>query len=117
MSGDLYQGVHALVMVGSVVNGVHANSVNAELRELCNVALAARSIGDRILCVGCAACPSRSVLVFSDKEMLSHTWLIVDTTDVKTLVACEESCTVSVHSSMFASSFSHYAPLPLTVTA
>lgn len=67
--------VHALVMVGRVVNRVDADGVDAELLELGNVTLAARGIGNRVLSIGCAA------------------WLVVDTADVETLIASKESCT------------------------
>jgi hypothetical protein len=68
-----YQGVHALVMVGRVVDSVHADGVDAEALELFNVTLAASDIGDGIL------------------RISGTTWLVVDTTDVETLVASEES--------------------------
>jgi hypothetical protein len=35
-----------------------------------------------------------------ERLVLEHTWLVVDTADVETLVACEESYTLSAKSSM-----------------
>jgi hypothetical protein len=62
----------------SVVDGVHTNGVDTKLLEVDDVALATGRIGDGVLCVGRA------------------TWLVVDTADVETLVASEESCNLSI---------------------
>jgi len=85
-----YQSAHAFLVIGSVVDGVHTDGVDAELLELRDVALATSYVGDGILCIGGATC-SRSVLG-AKQRVLHHTWLVVDTADVETLVACEESC-------------------------
>lgn len=60
-------------MVGAVVDSVDADSVDAEVLELLNVALAASLVGDGVLCIG------------------SATGLVVNTADVETLVASKES--------------------------
>lgn len=60
-------------MVGAVVDSVDADGVDTELLELLNVALAARLVGNGVLCIG------------------SATGLVVNTTDVETLVASKES--------------------------
>jgi hypothetical protein len=60
-------------VVRSVVNGVHTDGVDTKALELLDVALAASSVGDGVLSIRCA------------------TWLVVDTADVETLVASEES--------------------------
>jgi hypothetical protein len=67
-------------VVRSVVDGVHTDGVDAERLELLNVALATSSVGDWVLSIRCAA------------------RLVVDTTDVETLVASEESCQLSAKS-------------------
>jgi hypothetical protein len=72
-SSDPYQSVHALVMVGGVVDSVHTDSVDSEALELLNVALATGSVGDRVLGIRCAS------------------GLIVDAANIETLVASEES--------------------------
>jgi hypothetical protein len=43
-------------MVGGVIDGVHADGVDSELRELRNVALAASSVGNGVLSIRCATC-------------------------------------------------------------
>jgi hypothetical protein len=65
-------------VVGSVVDGVDADSVDTKLLELCNVALAAISISDG---------------VFGRRRASG---LVIDTADVETLIASKESYTVSV---------------------
>jgi hypothetical protein len=47
-------------------------------------------------------------------RVLEHTWLVVDTADVETLVACEESCNLSVRRPIGV--ILVYQPFPLTVT-
>ena len=61
-------------MVGSVVDGVHANSVDAQLLELLDIALAAINVGNGVLSIRGAA------------------GLVVNTADVETLVAGPEGC-------------------------
>lgn len=65
-------------MVGRVVDRVDADCVDAELRELCDVALAAGSVGNGVL------------------GLRGATRLVVDTTNVETLVASKERCERSV---------------------
>jgi hypothetical protein len=72
-------------MVGCVVDSVHTDSVDSEALKLLDVALAASSVGNRVLGIRCA---SR---------------LVVDTADVETLVASEESWRSSAKESGFAS--------------
>lgn len=43
------QSFHALIVILGVVNGVHADGVDAQVRELRNVALAGLGVGERIL--------------------------------------------------------------------
>ena len=64
---------HAGVVVGAVVDSVDADGVDTELLELLNVALAASLVSDGVLRIG------------------SATGLVVNTTDVETLVASKES--------------------------
>lgn len=77
-------------MVSGVVDSVHTNGVDAEFLEKGDVALATSYVGDGVLRVG------RAAFLLSVSKMLSvvmhHTRLVVDTTDVETLVASEESC-------------------------
>jgi hypothetical protein len=54
VDASIGEGVHALLVVASVVDGVDADGVDAELLELGNVTLAASSVGDGILCIRCA---------------------------------------------------------------
>jgi hypothetical protein len=61
-------------VVGRVVDGVDADSVDTELLELGDVTLAAVSVGDGVLGVGRAA------------------GLVVYTADVEAFVASKESC-------------------------
>lgn len=68
------QEAHAGVVVRGVVDGVDTDSVDSKLLELGNVALAASGVSDWVLCVGGA------------------TGLVVDTTNVKAIVASKESC-------------------------
>jgi hypothetical protein len=56
MANQAYQCLHALVMVGSVVDGVHTDCVDTKALELLNVTLATSNVGDGILSIGCAAC-------------------------------------------------------------
>jgi hypothetical protein len=60
-------------VVGAVVDSVDADGVDTELLELLNVALAASLVSDGVLRIG------------------SATGLVVNTTDVETLVASKES--------------------------
>jgi len=57
----------------SIIDGVNTNGIYAQLLEVYDIALATSSVGDGVLCVGRAA------------------WLIVDSADVETLLASEES--------------------------
>lgn len=61
-------------MVGGVVDGVHADGVDAQLLELLNIALAAIDVGNGVLSIRGAA------------------GLVVNTTNVETLVAGPEGC-------------------------
>jgi hypothetical protein len=61
-------------VVGSVVHGVHANSVDAQLLELGDIALAAIDISDGVLSIRGAA------------------GLVVNTANVEALGAGPESC-------------------------
>ena len=65
-------------MVGSVVDCVNTDSVDAELLELYNVTLATSGISDRVL------------------SRRRASGLVVDTTDVETIIASKESCKLSV---------------------
>jgi hypothetical protein len=69
-------------VVGRVVNGVDADSVDTKLLELGDVALAAICVRDGVLRVGRAA------------------GLVVDTADVEAFVASKESCRQSVKARM-----------------
>lgn len=60
-------------MVGAVVDSVDTDGVDTELLELLNVALAASLVSDGVLRIG------------------SATRLVVNTTNVETLVASKES--------------------------
>jgi len=68
----LSQGVHALIMVLGVVDRVHTDGVETEVLELLDVALAAIGISDGI------------------GELGGATGLVVNTTDVETVVALEK---------------------------
>jgi hypothetical protein len=61
-------------VIGSVVHSVHTNGVDAQLLELCDIALAAVDVGNGVLSIRGTA------------------GLVVDATDVETLVAGPESC-------------------------
>ncbi len=67
------KGVHAGIVVGRVVNGVDTDRVDAELLEVLDVTLAASGIGNGIF--GCGGA----------------TGLVVNTADVETRIASEES--------------------------
>lgn len=88
-------------MVGSVVNGVHTNSVDAKALELLNVALATSGIGNRVLSIRSTACPLSVSVV--NRMHDSRTRLVVDTADVETLIASEESCRSLAKGSIFSS--------------
>jgi len=64
---------HALVVVGSVVDSVHTDSVDSQLLELYDITLAAIDVRNGILSTRRAA------------------WLVVDTTNVKALITSKES--------------------------
>lgn len=86
------QSSHASVVVGGIVNCVHADSVYAELLELGDIASASLNVGDRINGVRGTA------YIWSDSErgILScwkPTWLIVHAADVKPSAARKESIT------------------------
>jgi len=65
-------------VVCAVVDSVDTDSVDTELLELLNVALAACLVGNGVLGVRSTA------------------GLVVDTADVETLIASKESCMLSV---------------------
>ena len=73
VNASLCKRAHALVVVLAVVNGIHTDSVDAEFLEFLDISLASLSVGDWI---------------FSFRR---SSWLVVDTADVKSLVAGEES--------------------------
>jgi hypothetical protein len=100
-------------MVGSVVDGVDTNSIDAETLELLDVALATSNVGDGVLSIRCATW-SKSVRVIAGLWAF-RTWLVVDTTNVETLVASEESCTLSTKNPI-ARLVSENPPFPLIVT-
>ena len=72
----LGESVHALVVVGGVVDGVNTDGVQAELLEVLDVALATVGIGDGI------------------GELGGTTGLVVHTTDVEAVIALEEGVTL-----------------------
>jgi len=74
VDASIRQGGHARIVVSGVIDGVHTNGVDAQLFELGDVTGASTSISDRVNELGAAA------------------RLIVDTTDVETLVTLEEGC-------------------------
>ena len=51
---SISKGVHAGVVIGSVVHGVDTNGIDTQLLEFGDVALAASLVGNGILCVRCA---------------------------------------------------------------
>jgi hypothetical protein len=61
-------------VLGRVVDSVNTDSIDAQLLELDDISLAAIGIGDGISQVGGA------------------TGLIVDATDIESVIACEECC-------------------------
>ena len=67
------QSGHTVIVVGSVVNGVDTNGVDTELLELCNITGASALVGNRI------------------DDLGRTSWLIIDSTDVKSVVTSEES--------------------------
>lgn len=67
------QSGHTVIVVGSVVNGVNTNSVDTEFLELCNITGASGLVGDRI------------------DDFGRSSWLIIDSTDIKSVVTSEES--------------------------
>lgn len=76
VDASICESLHASVVVGSVVDGVHADSVDCKLLEFGNVALAAICISNGVLSIGRA------------------TWLVIDTADVEARIASKESCRV-----------------------
>lgn len=68
------EGGHALVVVGSVVHGVHTNGVDAQLLELYDVALAAVDVGNGVL------------------GLRGATGLVVNTANVEAVVTGPEGC-------------------------
>lgn len=68
------QRVHACIMVGGVVDGVDSHGVNAELLEVANITLAAGFIGNGV------------------DDLGGSSGLVVNTTDVETVVSGEECC-------------------------
>jgi hypothetical protein len=62
MSKWTYQSLHALVVVGGVVDSVDTNGVDAEALELVDVALATSNVGDGVLSIGCATWASQREL-------------------------------------------------------
>jgi hypothetical protein len=76
VDASVSESVHALVVVGGVVDGVDTDSVQAEILEVLDVTLAALSIGDGI------------------GELGGTTGLVVHTTDVEAVIALEEGVTL-----------------------
>lgn len=72
VNASICQSVHASIVVGGVVNGVHTDGVETELLEVWDISLAAICICNRVCNIGRA------------------TRLIVDTSDVESVVAGEE---------------------------
>lgn len=76
VDASLVQCLHAVVVVGSVVHGVDANGVDAEVLELLDVTSANFLVGEGV--------DAGSVTA----------WLVVDTPDVETLAVGPEGCKV-----------------------
>ena len=65
-------------MIGSIIDGIDSDSVEAQLLKLCDVSFATGLIGDRVSQIGGA------------------TGLIVNATNVESIVSSKEGCTTSV---------------------
>lgn len=85
--------LHALIVVLGVIDCVDTDCVDTEGLEVSNIALQALNVEERVFGVSRTTC-LLSVSVFKDWER-SRTGLVGNTTNVETLVVCEES--ISLH--------------------
>ena len=97
VDASICQGVHASVMRRSVVDGVYSNSVDAQLLKLSNISCAAGGIGDGICQIG------------------GTTRLVVDATDVESVVSSEESYPI-ISRLLEDAEDAFYVPFPFTLT-
>lgn len=80
-------------MVLGVVDRVNANCVDAERLEVGNIARQGRYVKQRVLCIGRTTCVFVSSSVGPGRILEQQTWLVGNTTNVKTLIASEEGVT------------------------
>jgi hypothetical protein len=80
-----------------VVDGVDTNSVDAERLEVGNIALQALDIEQRVLCIGGTTWRISVQDGLVSGVTLSRTWLVSNTTDVESVVACEEGIALNGH--------------------
>ena len=93
VDSSVIEHLHTLIVVLGVVDCVDTDCVDTEGLEVSNIALQALNVEERVFGVSRTTC-LLSVSVFKDWER-SRTGLVGNTTNVETLVVCEES--ISLH--------------------